>query len=277
MLRSVTLGVLATLLAGGAGAQGAPGDDAFAPDLVLRMQQMQDELQRLRGTVELQGHEIERLKQRQRDLYGDLDQRLTRLQRDNASAAPPHWSAPPPVAPVAPAAPPAPVAPPLAGATPAEPPPTEVGTPASASTPDSAESAPLVGADDDAAADAMYRDAFAALKATEYERAGLLFDSFLARHPNSKLAPNAQYWLAETSYVARDFDRALERFRSVEQRYPGTSKVPDAFLKIGFIHYDRQEWDAARTALQTVIDRFPGSTAARLASRRLDRMRLEAH
>lgn len=68
-------------------------------DMFLRMQQMQQELQKLRGDMEVQANEIEGLKQRQRDLYLDIDKRLRAIETQ-AQAAPPAVSAAPAAAPV---------------------------------------------------------------------------------------------------------------------------------------------------------------------------------
>lgn len=57
-------------------------------DMFLRLQQMQQEVQRLRGEVEVQANEINGLKQRQRDVYMDIDKRLQQIET-NAHAAPP--------------------------------------------------------------------------------------------------------------------------------------------------------------------------------------------
>src|SRR3569623_251847 len=54
-------------------------------DMLMRIQQMQQELQKLRGDVEVQANEINGLKQRQRELYLDIDKRL---QQAAAAAAP---------------------------------------------------------------------------------------------------------------------------------------------------------------------------------------------
>ena len=45
-------------------------------DVVLRLDDLQREVRQLRGEVEVQNHALESLKQRQRDLYLDLDNRL---------------------------------------------------------------------------------------------------------------------------------------------------------------------------------------------------------
>jgi TolA-binding protein len=44
---------------------------------------------------------------------------------------------------------------------------------------------------------------------------------------------------------------------------------------VGFCQYELQRYGEARSALETAVERFPDSTAARLASQRLDRMRAE--
>lgn len=57
-------------------------------DMFLRVQQMEQELQRLRGDLEVQTNEINGLKQRQRDLYVDIDRRLREAETARAASAP---------------------------------------------------------------------------------------------------------------------------------------------------------------------------------------------
>src|SRR3569833_670919 len=56
-------------------------------DMLLRVQQMQQELQKQRGDLKVQTNEINGLKQRQRDLYLDIDRHL-RQAETSAQAAP---------------------------------------------------------------------------------------------------------------------------------------------------------------------------------------------
>ena len=53
-------------------------------DMLMRMESLQQEMQRLRGQVEEQRHTIEALQRRQRELYLDMDRRLSRLEQSNA-------------------------------------------------------------------------------------------------------------------------------------------------------------------------------------------------
>lgn len=117
-----------------------------------------------------------------------------------------------------------------------------------------------------------YQAAFELLKEQRYEPAALAFQQFLVSFPESQLADNAQYWLAESYYVTDQFENALREFQVVTGDYPRSRKVPDALLKIGYSNYELERWDAAKSALGKVQADYPDTTAARLAEQRLKRM-----
>ncbi len=122
-----------------------------------------------------------------------------------------------------------------------------------------------------------YQAAFELLKDQRYEPATMAFRQFLVSFPDSQLADNAQYWLAESYYVTAQFDEALRQFRVVVDEYPRSRKVPDALLKMGYCNYELERWDAARDALRRVQVEHAETTAARLAEQRLTRMTEEGH
>lgn len=122
-----------------------------------------------------------------------------------------------------------------------------------------------------------YQAAFELLKEQRYEPAAMAFQQFLVSFPDSQLADNAQYWLAESYYVTDQFEAALQQFQLVISRFPRSRKVPDALLKIGYSNYGLQRWDSARGALGRVQADYPDTTAARLAEQRLNRMDDEGH
>ena len=117
-----------------------------------------------------------------------------------------------------------------------------------------------------------YNAAFELLKEQRYEPAASAFRQFLVTFPDSGLADNAQYWLAESNYVTQQFEQALLEFEVVISRYADSRKVPDALLKMGYCNYELERWDAAREALTRVQSDYPETTAARLADQRLQRM-----
>ena len=117
-----------------------------------------------------------------------------------------------------------------------------------------------------------YQAAFELLKEQRYEPAAAAFGQFLVAFPDSELADNAQYWLAESHYVTQQFDLALREFETVIKSYPDSRKVPDALLKMGYCNYELERWEAARASLTLVQNKYPETTAARLAGQRLQRM-----
>lgn len=207
-------------------------------DMLLRVQQMQQELQKLHGDLEVQTNEINGLKQRQRDLYLDIDRRL-RQAETSAQAAP---------------------AAPASGA---------------AGAPGGVASAPVGGSPEQERA--AYQQAFDKLKEGRYDEAITLFRGVLANYPNGKLSDNAQYWLGEANYVTRRYREAVDEFNKVIANYPQSPKVADALLKLGFSHYELGDWAKARESLEQVVARAPQSAGAALANSRLQKMKAEGH
>ena len=202
-------------------------------ELAFRLDALQREVQQLRGDVEVQNHTIEGMKQRQRSLYLDIDQRLNQMKPGQPSAMAP--SSPSSHSTMStPSAPPAMTT-------------TNITQPPSGT---------AVATVDPAQEEARYQQAFDILKQRRYNDAKVALQQFLASYPGGRLADNAQYWLAETSYVTRDFDTALDEFNKVLNLYPQSAKVPDALLKAGFIHYEKKNWAEARSHLEKVVKRY---------------------
>lgn len=64
-------------------------DSQSLVEMVTRLEQLQREVQQLRGQVEEQNHVIEGLKRRQRELYLDVDRRLSQMEREGPAPAAP--------------------------------------------------------------------------------------------------------------------------------------------------------------------------------------------
>ena len=125
------------------------------------------EVRRLQGLLEEQAHAINQLKQSQRVQYGDVDQRLQRIE----SAAPAQAASPPPRPAATPAA--------QAASTGAEASPPAPAAPATATTPSTQAPATAAGVDPFAEQQA-YQSAFGLLKSGRYEDAAAAFKQFIA-------------------------------------------------------------------------------------------------
>lgn len=238
-------------------------------DMLNRIEQLQRDVQQLRGDLEVQAHTLEDMQRRQREQYLDIDRRLQQVETGQPVTGQTGTGQPltAPVGAAAPAVPPvapAPVMP--APVVTSRPPAVQPVTPPAVQAP-----ATIGGAD----VQAEYDTALAILREGRYAEAAQAFNRFLAANPGSSYADNASYWLGETYYVTRDFDQALQTFSGLVSNHPQSPKVSDSQLKMGYIYYEKQDWAAARKSLETVVNNYPGTTTARLANDRLQRMKKE--
>ncbi len=204
------------------------------------VQSLREEVSSLREQMEQQDYELESMKQRQRNLYLDMDRRINSVEAGSRNAAMPTAPVPPPNA----------TGPALA--------------------------IPAVVAGDTDGQDA-YQKAFSLLKEGQYEQSIKAFETFKVNYPNSKYADNAQYWLGEANYVSRDYKKALTAFQQLIAQYPDSSKNSGAYLKIGYVYFELKNWPAAKEALQKVITLYPDTTVAKKANERLQRIKREGH
>jgi len=231
--------------------------------LLGRVDQLQNEVQRLNGENESLNHELDMMKKRQRELYLDLDQRLL---------------AQPVIAP--------------ASAVTAEIINTEVPSqidtkPVEAvvsetqevvnNQPDTTVTEPVAPPETTPVAvengEAAYQAALQTLRSGQYEQAITALSAFPEQYPQSSYLPNAYYWQGEANYVLRNFDLAITAFQTVIDQFPKSSKVADATLKQGFSQYELGNIDVATATLNSVIEKYPSTSAARLAKVRLDRIK----
>ncbi len=236
-------------------------------ELLNRVEQMQRDVQQLRGDIEVQTHTLEDMQRRQREQYLDIDRRLQQMETGQVGAVPVRPSSPSALSP--------PTGSPSLTSRPAMPPP--LAMPPGASSAVEKPAAPLTLTAGTPEQKAEYDTALAILREGRYAEAAEAFNRFLAANPANSYSDNASYWLGETYYVTRDYDRALATFRGLAANYPDSTKVSDGRLKMGYIYYEKKDWVNARQELETVVSQYPGSTAARLADDRLRRMQKEGH
>jgi len=222
-----------------------------------QMQHIRQELAELREMLENQDHELGLIKQRQRNLYQDMDRRLHDLEAGTGGSTSSS----------------APIAPPGASSS-VKPPAISPAGAASSTTLSSGAAGAEPGDTDGKPA---YSQAFNLLKEGRYQEAIIAFRNFMQTYPDSRYTANAQYWLAEANYVSRDYKTALQEFQKIISKFPDSNKVQGAELKIGYTYYEMSDWAKAREALQGVIASHPNTTVARKAEERLQRMKREGH
>jgi tol-pal system protein YbgF len=246
--------------------QGRLIDNRAMLDMIQQVDEVSEDIGLLRGEIEVQGNDINEIKKRQRELYLDIDRRMRVLESGATSQAPAGQISVPQVGTAA-----------SVGTTttgqqtpsvePSTPEPATSTTASVSQTPSATQSAEKT----------AYQAAFDTLKEGRYKQAKTELKTFLDKYPKSSFAGNAQYWLGEAHYVTRNFDQGVVEFEKVLKTYPTSNKVPDAMLKLGYTFYERKQFDQAKAILQDLRARFPKTTAASLATKRLDRIRKEGH
>ncbi|MCK3834122.1 tol-pal system protein YbgF [Pseudomonas fluorescens] len=214
-------------------------------ELFNQLQDMQAQLARQQGTIEVLQNEVRQLKQEGLERYQDLDRRIgagvaPAATPDNSSAG---------------GAPSAAAGGAAAGA-------------AAASQAPAASSEP-----GDPAKEKLYYDAaFDLIKAKDFDKASQAFTAFLRKYPNSQYAGNAQYWLGEVNLAKGDLQGAGQAFAKVSQLYPKHAKVPDSLYKLADVERRLGHTDKVKGILQQVVAQYPGTSAAQLAQRDLQRL-----
>lgn len=243
-------------------------------DLAQRTADLHREVRELRGENEKLRYELNSVKTLQREQYLNLSRRLQALSDTTSAAGSGSTGQVVPSGTLADTAEEAPTTPAVADA-PASLQPDTASLPAPTEPEEGAGQVIALGSTSDATKD--YKIAFTLLKSGKYDDSVSAFEEFLRKHPDSKYAANAQYWLAEANYVSKRYPRALTEFSTVVEKYPASSKLADARLKLGFTYYELGKFQEARDELTRLRAQFPNSNVAKMAQERLERMSREGY
>jgi len=182
-------------------------------EIFVQMQQLQHEVQELRGLVEQQNFEIETLKQQVKDNYIDLDKRISTLQSGSAAIS--------------------------------------TGSGNNATTINSVSGAgvdlPASGAEKDS-----YDSAYKLLDQNRKDDAVIAFRKHIALYPNGDLAANAYYWMGQIYLTQGQLDLAQEQFITLLKTYPNHRKVPDAKFALGKVYFQQGNKAEAKKMIQEV-------------------------
>lgn len=222
-----------------------------------RVDNLQQQNARLLGQVEQLQRDFQRLQDRQRIIYADLDKRITALgAKDDGDSL-------------------------LTGKQPIV---TDAATLASTQAAAAQNKATVTGTktrqhnqkpSQTADSRELYEAAFNALRGGEHDAAIVKFDRYLQTYKNGRYADNAQYWKAEAFYVTRRFELAKEHFQALIDNYPASQKLADAYLKLGFTEYELKNYAQARRILAQTAREFANTQISKLAEQRLLRMNNE--
>ena len=122
------------------------------------------------------------------------------------------------------------------------------------------------------APDVLYNNALRDYNGGNNDLATQEFGDYTKFYPNTDLAGNAYFYLAEIAYKAGDYQKAVVNYDLVLQNFPGGSKAASAQLRKGYALIELGKQDEGVQELKRVIQRYPKSTEAVQAHDKLRKM-----
>ena len=117
--------------------------------------------------------------------------------------------------------------------------------------------------------DVLYNNGLRDYNAGKADLATQEFNDYLKFYPNTDLAGNASFYLAEVEFKQGNYAQAAKDYDKVLENFPSGNKVAAAHLKKGYSFAELGQKDAAITELQALIQRFPRAPEAAQAKEKL--------
>lgn len=224
--------------------------------LLEKIQGLQQEVQELRGQLEVQTHDLKVLQEQQLSFYKDLDSRISSGSTVAAKAAP--------AATTTIALDTKPVQKPVE----MDIEPTRPKTVAPAPVPVAEKNAQ--NKNNPADEQISYLAAYDHITNKQYDEALTAMQAFSEHYPQSTYAANAQYWLGELYMMKKDYSNAIDHFGIVVKEFPASSKTAASQLKIGYALAAGGHVSDAKRQLEKVIQTYPETNTAQLARAKLE-------
>lgn len=213
--------------------------------LLDKLKSVQQELQELRGQLEVQAYHLKKLEQQQLTFYKDIDSRL-------GGHPPPQTSQTVPEA----------TNQSLTIDSPKKPAASSFYRTAPKNNVSTNHKNP-------AEAQISYLAAYDLLKSKHFDEALEAMQAFVKNYPQGGYTANAHYWLGELYMVKKEYGNAIGHFEIVLNQFPSSSKRAASLLKIGYALAASGHEIEAMQRLQEVIRHYPDTPTAELALAKL--------
>jgi tol-pal system protein YbgF len=120
--------------------------------------------------------------------------------------------------------------------------------------------------------DVLYNNGLRDFNAGKNDLAVQEFSDYIKFYPNTDLAGNAYFYLADIEYRQGNYQKAATDYDQVVQNFPSGNKAPAAQLKKGFSLIELGQKDDGISELRHVIQRWPRSPEAQQARERLHKL-----
>jgi tol-pal system protein YbgF len=124
--------------------------------------------------------------------------------------------------------------------------------------------------------DVLYNNALRDYNAAKNDLAAQEFADYVKYYPNTDLAGNAYFYLADLEFRQGNYQQAIKDYDQVLQNFPTGNKAPAAQLKKGFALLELGQKDSGIAELRRLIQRYPRSNEALQAKDRLRKLGVPA-
>jgi tol-pal system protein YbgF len=120
--------------------------------------------------------------------------------------------------------------------------------------------------------DILYNNALRDYNAGKNDLAAQEFSDYIKFYPNTDLAGNCYYYLADIEYKQGNFQQAAKDYDQVLQNFPTGNKAPAAQLKKGLALIELKQDEDGVAELRHLIQRYPRTNEAVQARDKLHKM-----
>ena len=120
--------------------------------------------------------------------------------------------------------------------------------------------------------DVLYTNALRDYQGGKNDLAVQEFSDYIKFYPNTDLAGNAYFYLADIEYRQGNFQQAAKDYDQVLQNFPSGNKAASAQLKKGYALIELGQKDAGVAELRHLIQRYPRTNEATEARERLRKL-----
>ncbi|MBS1852557.1 MAG: tol-pal system protein YbgF [Acidobacteria bacterium] len=124
--------------------------------------------------------------------------------------------------------------------------------------------------------DVLYNNALRDYNAAKYDLATQEFSDYIKFYPNTDLAGNSHFYLADIEFRQGNYEAAVKDYDQVLQDFPTGNKAPAAQLKKAFALIELGQKDDGIAELRHLIQRYPKSNEALQAKERLRKLGVSA-
>jgi tol-pal system protein YbgF len=118
----------------------------------------------------------------------------------------------------------------------------------------------------------LYNNAIRDYNGAKNDIAAQEFSDYIKAYPNTELAGNSYFYLAEIQFRQGNYQQAVQNYDEVLQNFPGGNKAAAAQLKKGFALIELGQKNAGIQELRHVVQRYPRTNEAMQARERLQKL-----